>query len=227
MLGPGERWEATVTGQLGPRVQLEKLFARIRQRLLPGDPDALSLRWMPAAHYARFWPRMRAFALPAYYDGQIRINLRGRERGGLVPIEDYARTCDEIEELLRECRDPIRGASVISSVERASGSPLELGPHEADLTVVWKDAPLGLDHPRLGKIGPLPYRRTGGHTGGDGFAWMSGPLVRPGSGGRRSAFDVVPTVIELLGQPPLAVSGRSFAGLASFAAPERELVESD
>jgi predicted AlkP superfamily phosphohydrolase/phosphomutase len=52
---------------------------------------------------------MRAFAVPSYYDGQIRLNLRGRERDGLVEPSRYEATCREIEALLRECRNPLTG----------------------------------------------------------------------------------------------------------------------
>jgi predicted AlkP superfamily phosphohydrolase/phosphomutase len=205
-----------VIGQLGAGVTVRHLLARVAHRLPWATPDPLSLAWMPAAHYARFWPRMRAFALPSFYDGRIRINLEGRERSGLVRIEDYGRVCDEIEELLRACRDPISGVEAVAAIDRNPRPPLEIEPSEVDLMVTWKD-PLGLAHPRLGQIGPLPYRRTGGHTGGDGFAWIMGPGVGAGDGGTRSAFDVVPTVIELLDQPELPISGQSFAGLMASA----------
>jgi predicted AlkP superfamily phosphohydrolase/phosphomutase len=52
-------------------------------------PVKLGLGWQPAQHYQDYWPRMKAFALPSYYDGNIRINVRGREREGLVePSQD-------------------------------------------------------------------------------------------------------------------------------------------
>ena len=79
------------------------------------------------------------------------------------------------------------------------------------MLILWQGAPLGFDHPRLGRIGPLPYRRPGGHTGERGYACIAGPGIAPGDLGTRSAFDIVPTVIELLGAAALATSGASFA----------------
>lgn len=178
-----------------------------------GRADAASIDWMPAARYRRYWPRMRAFALPAYYDGQIRINLQGRENRGIVAPRDYDLVCDEIETLVRECRDALTGQPVVAEVERAPRPDRTRASSEADLLIVWKGAPLGIVHPRLGTIGPVPYRRTGGHTGGAGFAHVIGEGVRSGCHGVRSAFDVVPTVVDMLGGSPGRLSGKSFRSL--------------
>lgn len=194
----------------GPfRRALSSLHRRLRHR---AGPESLSLDWMPGSRYRRFWPRMRAFALPSFYDGQIRINLKGREADGLVDPADHASDCDEIEILLRECRDAITGAPVVAAVERTP-HPERLTGSQADLLVQWAGAPVGFVHPQLGTIGPLPYRRPGGHTGARGFAYFRGPGIQAGDYGTRSAFDVVPTVIELLlGSPALRTTGESFAG---------------
>jgi predicted AlkP superfamily phosphohydrolase/phosphomutase len=178
--------------------------------------DAASIDWMPAARYRRYWRRMRAFALPSYYDGQIRINLKGRESSGIVAPQDYDRVCDEIETLVRDCRDALTGEPVVADVERASHPDHALAASEADLLIVWNDAPLGIVHPRLGTMGPIPYRRTGGHTGGPGFAHVIGEGVRPGAHGVRSAFDVVPTVVDMLGGSPARLSGESFRSLVEL-----------
>ena len=153
---------------------------------------------------------MRAFAFPSFYDGQVRINLKGREASGQVDPADYESACDEVESLLAECRDPLTGRPVAASVERLA-APLARGPSEADMIILWQGAPLGFDHPRLGRIGPLPYRRPGGHTGDRGYACIAGPGIARRDLGTRSAFDIVPTVIDLLGAGPLPTSGASFA----------------
>jgi predicted AlkP superfamily phosphohydrolase/phosphomutase len=171
----------------------------------------LDLAWQPATRYAPHWPRMPAFALPSFYDGRIRINLRGRERDGVVDPSRYEETCRALETLLRECRDPRTGELAVEDIERASArDPLALTGSESDLLVVWRGVATALEHPRLGLIGPVALRRTGGHTGRHGMAYVVAPGLAPEDHGVRSAFDVVPTLVELLGsQPPAGLSGMS------------------
>jgi hypothetical protein len=176
-----------------------------------GRTTRLDLGWQPAQRYRHHWPRMPAFALPSYYDGRIRINLRGRERDGMVEVSRYAETCRGLERMLHECRNPRTGEPAVAFIERAwSRNPLELTGSAADLIVVWRDVVGALEHPRLGLVGPVPLLRTGGHTGPHGFAYVVAPGLAPGDRGVRSAFDVVPTMVQLLGhQPPAHMSGKS------------------
>ena len=150
---------------------------------------------------------MPAFALPSFYDGRIRINLQGRERHGIVDPSRYEETCRGLETLLRECRDPRTGEPVVDSFERASTrDPRCLTGSEADVVIIWRGVVNALEHPRLGRIGPVPLRRTGGHTGPHGVAYLVGTSLEPGDYGVRSSFDVVPTIAKLLGSEPSTTS---------------------
>jgi predicted AlkP superfamily phosphohydrolase/phosphomutase len=176
----------------------------------PADPTGIV--WIPAARYREFWPRMSAFALPAYYDGRVRINLQGREARGLVPPDQYESRCKAVIDLLRGCRNLLSGEEVVEEIHWPKQNPAAVGPTEADLYVIWKSAPLGFATPGLGDIGPVPYRRTGGHTGARGFLCMAGDGIAARSAGVISSFDVVPTLIDLLGERrPAGVSGKSVA----------------
>jgi hypothetical protein len=218
-LGPDDSWSCVVNDLLPPALTpAAKMSARLA-RLLPGSRGARasgaapSLGWMPASRYARFWPRMDAFALPSFYDGRVRLNLQGREARGRLPLAAYEDTCEEIIALLEACRDPRSGEGVIQDVERPSTrDPRRLAPSEADLVIVWRGSADALEHPTLGRIGPLPFRRPGGHTGRHGMAWLHGPGQAPGDAGIRSAFDVAPTLVDLVGAAPLALSGRALSG---------------
>jgi hypothetical protein len=181
---------------------------------LPTAPTpASNLDWMPVARYRCFWPQMQAFALPVFADGRVRINLQGREAQGVVPRERYAAVRDEVVELVRACREALHGEGAVKHVYYPEKDPLSIGPSEADLYIEWRGLPLGFVHPRLGRIGPIPYRRTGGHTGGNGFAYLAGAGMPSGDHGTANSIDVVPTIIDLLGEPrPLAISGRSLLG---------------
>jgi predicted AlkP superfamily phosphohydrolase/phosphomutase len=184
-----------------------------------GRLDSSEMAWMPAARYSQFWPRMPAFALPAFYDGRIRINVAGREAKGIVPAAQYARVCEQMIELLDQCRNLPTGGKVVAEIHRPKQDANDVSESEADLYVVWRGAPLGLSNPRLGSIGPLPYRRTGGHTGTLGFLYVVGEGIAPAQGGLVSSFDVVPTIIDLLGETRApGISGRSLAqGLTALA----------
>jgi hypothetical protein len=176
-------------------------------------PAVNAIDWMPANWYARDWPQMDAFALPSFYDGQIRVNLEGRERLGRVPPERWQETVEALEALLSECRDPATGRPVVEEFARSTRDPATLGPTEADLIVVWTGTFAAIEHPRHGTLGPLVYRRPGGHTGGAGVALLRAPGLTPGRYPSRSAFDVVPTIFDWLGEAcPDGLSGTSFLG---------------
>ena len=225
LLGERQDWaeaiRANITARSERRFTPRRALKRLGRALprgsapLPDHPEESYLRcsvgWIPATLYQKHWRSMPAFALPSYYDGRIRINLSGRESAGLVPLSEYGARCDEIESLLRECRDPATGSEVVMHIERADvRTPLALGETESDITVVWKGTFCALDHPALGRVGPVPYRRPGGHTGPFGMAYVSNAGLNPGDRGIRSSFDVVPTLIEMLGEPlPEGLSGVS------------------
>jgi predicted AlkP superfamily phosphohydrolase/phosphomutase len=212
--------------ELGSRLPLRQLTSWLpestRRRLqrartgwrVRGQPLGYRLLdWMPATWYADRWPEMQAFVLPSFYDGRIRVNLRGREAAGMVDVADYERVCDEVEQLVRDCIDPCTGAGVVETVTRPGrGDPLSLGNSLADVVIEWAGCPLALTHPSYGTIGPLPYRRTGGHTSPYGFASLTGPGVAAGNYGIASALDLAPTVFELVtGRRGVGISGQSLA----------------
>ena len=225
ILGEAEHWhvETPEVKTIGSRVRdyaaplipkrVKKHLKRALriQKLNADTARKRSLRWMPATRYQPLWHRMGAFALPSFYDGRIRINLIGRERNGLVPLEQYKAYCEEIGNILKDCRNPFTGESVVDYIEfNKHNDPLSLDSSEADVTAVWKGVALSFEHPNFGRIGPVPYRRTGGHTGLFGMAYIRADNIAPGDCGRRSSFDVVPTLFDLLGeQMPSKISGHS------------------
>jgi hypothetical protein len=171
-----------------------------------------NVSWMPAYRYRHLWAQMPAFALPSFYDGRIRINLQGRKAHGTVSPEEYQSTCQRLSGILSECMNLLTMEPAVEEVYETDNHPLNLDNYEADLYVIWKSAPLGLMSPRFGNIGPLPFRRTGAHTGQYGFLYISGEGLWPHDVEIMSTFDVVPTLLQLLGEPYLqTASGRSFA----------------
>lgn len=183
----------------------------LKDRMLGGTYTP-SLDWMPASWYSPHWKDMQAFALPSFYDGLIRLNVKGREANGSVSPEQYDVVCQEIVRELEQCIDPrTSGQAVRKIVLTHPGEPMSVHETEADIIVLWQDSPLALQTADSDLIGPFPYRRPGGHTGGLGTCLWSGQDFRTGKYGTRSAFDVVPTLIEYLaGDVDSSLSGSSF-----------------
>jgi hypothetical protein len=159
------------------------------------DPD-YQMVW----RYHRHWPTMRAFALPSFSDGHVRINVRGRERDGIVAPEEFDAACGEVIDLVASCRDPRTGEPVLAQAIRMRNDPHEPGP-AADITLMWAGAADAFEHPTLGTIGPFPYCRTGEHSP-TGFALIAGPGISRHDLGSRPADDLAPTMVSLLGRTP-------------------------
>lgn len=129
------------------------------------------------------WSRTRAFAHPAENQGYVRLNLRGRERDGIVDPADVDALLDEIAEGIRSFVD-LDGQPAVESVDRVadrfgSGARAHLLP---DLVVRWTPRPAGaFEGVRSERFGTIRRHgvgsgRSGNHTEGDAWA-----LVVPGT----------------------------------------------
>jgi len=172
------------------------------------------LWWQPLLWMRHRWPRMKAFALPTFGDGYVRINLAGRERRGLVPESEYESVCDEISEMLTALRNPRNGEPVVKEVVRTRSDPRARGPRppDADLVVVWGQPPADMvESPTLGRLGPLPFRETGGHRP-EGFLIACGDGIAAGRElERREVVDLAPSLLSRMGlSPPPEMEGKSF-----------------
>jgi predicted AlkP superfamily phosphohydrolase/phosphomutase len=172
-------------------------------------PDRLLLDAVARLELRRVeWSRTRAFPLPTAHQGYVRLNLRGREREGIVEPRDAQALMDEIAAGLLSFRDP-DGTPSVAGVDRVAevvgeGPGLALLP---DLVVRWTDRPAtrltGVSSPLHGEV-----RRRGGGTGRSGNhtedAWL---LVSPGASRLREpsrpvrVVDVAATACALLGAP--------------------------
>lgn len=159
-----------------------------------------SVQWQPPAFYRRFWQDMDWFVLPTFSDAHVRLNVAGRERDGRIPIDEFEVACDRFEQFVRGCTNPRTGNAAVSEVHRMRRHPLEQNGPDGDIVVEWSEPMDALAHPDVGMVGPLPYQRTGEHSV-NGFAFMAGPGIERSDLGRRSAFDLPPTVLSLLGKP--------------------------
>jgi predicted AlkP superfamily phosphohydrolase/phosphomutase len=161
------------------------------------------------------WSATRAFLLPSDHHGQIRLNVRGRERDGIVAPEEVDALCNEIADGLLSYRYD-DGAPVLAAVDRTRdlvppGSPkFDLLP---DIVVRFPDRPTNAgDVARSERFGEasngLAIGRSGGHTT-DSWALLATRASAPAELGRNPAVtDVAPTALELLGIPHDDLPGR-------------------
>ena len=159
------------------------------------------------------WSSTRAFAHPAENQGYIRLNLRGRERDGIVDPGDADALMDEIADGIRSFVG-FDGHSAVASVERVrdrfgSGDRAHQLP---DLIVRWVDTPAteleGLRSPRFGEVRRrgVGSGRSGNHTEGDAWA-----LVVPGAG--RLGELSRPPRLEDVAATAAAMTGGSLDGM--------------
>jgi predicted AlkP superfamily phosphohydrolase/phosphomutase len=151
------------------------------------------------------WNETRAFVLPGDAQGLIRLNVRGREREGIVEPDAVDALVEEISDGLMTFQD-LGGGPAVAGVDRAAdhfpGLRTELLP---DLVVRWSDTPgYPIEGVRSGRYGEVRRRgagkgRTGGHTAD---AWV---LVVPGASraraprGRPRITDVAATAYGYFG----------------------------
>jgi predicted AlkP superfamily phosphohydrolase/phosphomutase len=159
------------------------------------------------------WSRTRAVALPGENKGYIRVNLRGRERLGIVDPVEASELMHTITCGLLTFRDP-DGSAAITKVERmteiaAAGSASDRLP---DLVVHWGERPGALAHrvtsDRFGAIerSGIGSGRSGNH---DDQAWA---VVVPGASRRRDVGR--PITIMDIGATACALAGADGAGLS-------------
>jgi predicted AlkP superfamily phosphohydrolase/phosphomutase len=161
--------------------------------------------------YQPAWTRMKAFALPSFSEGYVRLNVRGRERDGIIDPADYSATCDRIESLLEQVRNPRTGSPMVQKIMRPRRSALETATNlpDADLLVLWTAEPADVVDTPFGRIGPLPFQRSGSHVE-RGFLLACGPGLSPsGALTDAHALDLAPTLLSLLESPvPNYMEGR-------------------
>ncbi|MHA6784096.1 hypothetical protein ACVGOW_24340 [Pseudonocardia saturnea] len=160
------------------------------------------------------WSTTRAFAHPAENQGYIRINLRGRERDGIVAPEDAKDLMDEIAAGLLTFTG-LDGSPAVKSVERVADrfGTGDRAHQLPDLIVRWVDTPAtrieGLRSERFGTVlrHGVGSGRSGNHTEGDAWA-----LVVPGAS--RHATTSRPPRLEDVAATAAALSGADTSDMA-------------
>lgn len=160
------------------------------------------------------WSKTPVFMLPSDHFAQLRLNVRGRERDGIVEPDEADELVTRIREGLMTFREP-NGAQTVTSVERTrdvlgEGTYIEMLP---DVVVRWNDGPSnGVDHVNSPQFGDV--RRPGSGSGRSGahtaHAWA---LLVPQSLSHVETdephiVDIAATVCGALGVEPNGLPGR-------------------
>lgn len=212
---------ASIAGDGGPPASGGGLLYRLKSRVPPGlvrqvreaVPDAWCNAVIPLwSRRMHDWSRTRCFALPSDLGGYIRINLRGRERRGIVePGAEYDRLCEHLAEGFLSLRDLESGAPVVDAVDRVDRAIAVTAPARPwlpDLVVRW--GPLaardlvGVRSAGHGEIRWLRGRRlTSGRSGNHrptGWLVATGPGIATGVANRAyRAEDLAGTILSWLG----------------------------
>ena len=199
-----------------PASRLRKLVplslrSRIKAQLPFGVQDSMTMFWRSEK---RDWSRTKAFVLAGDLEGLIQVNLKGRERDGIVsPGEEYEALLAEIREGLETFFDMDTGAPLVRDIHRGS----EIWPDAVqrrtmpDLVV---RTPVrsardirGFRSERFGTVrnydhGGYVDGRPGHHVGVGWFAAAGADISGRGDLSQIQELDLLATVHELLGQKP-------------------------
>ena len=184
-----EAWRAAISGRLLSREARERIMAAQFREAID-------------------FTRTRAFDLPTFFDSFIRLNVAGREPGGIV--EDgpmRIALLEEIKAAFLALRDGDTGEPAtlsVSTVHDLYGDRPD--PNLPDLFVRWIEGrPLrSVEHPTAGRI-DIPagsFTRVSDHSR-HGFCCIAGPGIE--ARGRQDPIDlldVAPTLCRLLGVDP-------------------------
>lgn len=156
------------------------------------------------------WSKTEAFALPLDINVGVRVNLKGREKNGIVqPGKQYDDLCQYIMNELLTFVDADTGKPLIKELRLSKdifhGDKLDLLP---DIIGRWNDDPCA-DHRvitsvRYGDIpwsvpGKNPDGRSGNHIS-NGFLLAYGDHIRKDKMGDVHIIDLAPTILHLLGE---------------------------
>jgi predicted AlkP superfamily phosphohydrolase/phosphomutase len=151
---------------------------RIALRVLP---EAMQHRLAARAFRERYaWPATRAFPLPTWTIGLVRVNVAGREAAGIVPLDEFDSVLQEVTRLIQETVDADTGAPLAARVIALRREMSARDPRP-DLVVEWAPTPpsLAARHPRLGtwSVTRAPTHAWSHHRS-SGLVLLAGPGVR-------------------------------------------------
>lgn len=153
------------------------------------------------------WSKTKVFPMLADLQGYIRINLKGRERDGIVEPHEYEQLCDKIIGGLKTFHDENTNEPVIKNIKRKDeifekGNGYDILP---DIIVKWQFKPSSsyekIVSDDFGVIEfQIPGKNLDGRSGNhrpQGFLLARGEQFRPNSIlSDRHIIDLAPTILD-------------------------------
>lgn len=192
---------------------------RLNHYLAPAITGALRRRVSSVTHNTAFvdWSRTRAYGLDFICPlTGVEINLKGRQKAGIVPPDDYEPLRREIIDRLSNLRDGATGRRVFDDVATREtffhGPHLDRFPDVIGILTDEYDVKGQLDLPITGHNGGQYDYPFMGYHGRDAFFAARGPGIPRGVGPDDAPMiDVAPTLLALAGVPvPSWMEGRPF-----------------
>ncbi|MFQ6105765.1 MAG: hypothetical protein ACE5NL_01690, partial [Candidatus Hydrothermarchaeaceae archaeon] len=169
------------------------------------------------------WKRTKAYT---YISGMgFYVNLKGRERNGIVEKEDYDKVRDQIIGALASLKDPETGKQIVRGLKKEE---LYNGPHMENAPDVVYDI---LDEKydistilyKKGKGLISPSTRMSSHAK-KGIFLAYGPDIAKGKTIEANIVDIIPTVLHILGLPvSKEMDGKVLKGALASDAMRREV----
>ena len=214
VLPPAQAGQRTLAGRVRerlPKALIRNAMAQLPEAMADGIVGLASPLLTP-------WRHTRVFTLPGEPEGYLRLNLRGRERDGIVDPAEAPGLLDKIATALREIRTLGGDEPVVAEIQDADALVGRDHPdrsHLPDLVVLFRSdlaahAVDGVHRPGRGELrwrrgAPYPSGRSGNHAA-DGFCIAAGPGIVPGRGNEvRDSIDLTATFQAMAGIP---VAGR-------------------
>ncbi|HEU5143457.1 MAG TPA: alkaline phosphatase family protein [Solirubrobacterales bacterium] len=191
------------------------LSGRLRGAVAAAMPDRLALELTARMELRGVdWSTTRAFAHPADNQGYVCLNLKGREREGIVEEAEAEELLATIAAGLADFRDP-DGQPAVASVDRVAerwqGGAADRLP---DLVVRWRPtSSVTIDALRSERFGTVRRHgygsgRTGNHTDGDAWAVLAPGAARIRKLNRSARItDIAATVAALNGADMTGLAG--------------------
>ena len=126
------QWLSSTIKQASPNA-MRRLYRRVRSGALRPPQQRVRLPYD--------WSKTVAFPVPTDQHGWIRLNVRGREAGGLVDRAHYDEVCTRLDQALRGLTTE-QGSRIVENVIRVGGGAASPVSGLPDLVVHWGDEAL-------------------------------------------------------------------------------------